>query len=483
MKRHLPVRTIVTIFRLISSTLGATLPGGIGPLLVTATAVLSVAEATARTPAEEKPNVIVILADDLGYEDLGVQGCRDFPTPNLDALARAGVRCTSGYVSSPVCSPSRAGLLTGRYQQRFGFEYNPFRGGLPASETTIGDLLEPAGYVTGAIGKWHLGKAPPFHPLECGFGEFFGFIGGARSFFPRDRPIENPAMRRFIPDDPLVRDRTPVDDPEYLTDAFGQEAVSFIERNKAKPFFLYLAFNAVHLPLQALQRDMKRVRDIDGKARRTYAAMTLAMDDAVGRIDRKLRQEHLERKTLVFFLSDNGGHPIANAARNHPLRGAKASVFEGGIRVPFLVKWTSRLPAGETYPHPIIALDILPTALAAAGVEPPAGLRLDGVNLLPYLTGATDGAPHETLYWRYGHHRAIRHRKWKLATPANRPAGLYDLSADIAESEDLAEKFPRVVEELTQLYKDWESEMEPPRWRALFMKGAPGPGPNKKRTP
>jgi arylsulfatase A-like enzyme len=454
-------------------------------LLVAFAALLcSVGKAHADLKKVDKPNVIVILVDDLGYADLGVQGCQEFPTPHIDALASDGIRCTAGYVSSPVCGPTRAGLLTGRYQQRFGFEYNPSMGrknGLAQTETTLGDLLTTAGYVTGAIGKWHLGKTPDFHPLECGFDEFFGFVGGGRSYFSRDVPIENPFVRRFTPDDPLVRGRTQVDDPEYLTDAFGEEAVSFIDRHKESPFFLYVAFNAVHMPLQATQRYLDRVPEIENNARRTYAAMMQSMDDAVGAINRKLQREQLEHKTLVFFLSDNGGHPIANAARNDPLRGQKGTIYEGGIRVPFLVKWTGSIPAGRTYPHPVISLDIFPTALAAAGVEIPNSLDLDGVDLLPHLNEADTRIPHKTLYWRYGLHRAIRHGKWKLATPANQPTTLYDLSVDIAESRDVSQRHPDVVKELTQLYDEWDSQMERPRWRSLFMKDAPGPLPQKKK--
>ena len=485
-KSSSPADMIVSSRRLASSRCNAA-PLGITVLLFAViVAALSAGDASGELKTANKPNIIVIVADDLGYADLGVQGCQDFPTPHLDSLAQGGVRCTDGYVSCPVCGPTRAGILTGRYQQRFGFEYNPSFGpknGLPQTETTIGDLLKTSGYVTGAIGKWHLGKMPAFHPLKCGFNEFFGFVGGGRSYFPRDVPIEDPWIRRFTPDDPLVRGRTQVDDPEYLTDAFGEEAVSFIERHKQTPFFLYVAFNAVHVPLQAPERYLDRVSKIENKARRTYAAMMQSMDDAVGEITRKLQEEQLDRSTLIFFLSDNGGHPFANAARNHPLRGQKSTVFEGGIRVPFFVKWTSRLPAGETYSHPVISLDILPTALAAAGIEAPNGLQLDGVNLLPHLMGTNERIPHKTLYWRYGLHRAIRHGKWKLTTPANQPASLYDLSVDIAESQDLSKQQPGVVRELRQLYNEWDSQLQPPHWRSLFMKDAPGPARKKKRKP
>jgi arylsulfatase A-like enzyme len=339
-------------------------------------------------PAEagaRKPNVLIILADDLGCADLGFQGGKDIPTPNLDALARAGVRCTDGYVSCPVCSPTRAGLLTGRYQQRFGHEYNPGLGkdvGLPLTETTLADLLRSAGYATGALGKWHLGNEPQFHPLRRGFDEFYGFLGGAHYYVPTRPDPADPFAKAYS--QPMIRDHAQVGQPAHLTDALGQEAVAFIERHKTEPFFLYLAFNAVHVPLQSTDAYLDRFRAIASPARRTYAAMLSAMDFAVGRVARKLQAEGLDRDTLIFFLSDNGGHPMANAARNDPLRGEKSTVYEGGIRVPFVVKWTGRIPAGDTYTRPVISLDILPTALAAAGIQPPRRLSLDGVNLLPY---------------------------------------------------------------------------------------------------
>lgn len=428
---------------------------------------------------ERAASVIVILADDLGYADVGFQGCQDIPTPHLDALAEGGVVCTDGYVSCPVCGPTRAGLLTGRYQQRFGFEYNPSLGrnvGLPVTESTVAELLKPASYATGAIGKWHLGKEPQFHPLRRGFGELYGFLGGGRPYFPIDPAVKVP----FAPNDPLVRNETQIGDPPYLTDGFGQEAVAFIDRHKTEPFFLYLAFNAVHVPLQATDKYLGRFPQMAAGGRRTYAAMLSAMDDAVGRVHEKLQAEGLEQDTLIFFLSDNGGHPLANAARNDPLRGQKGTVFEGGIRVPFVVKWTGHLPAGQTYSQPVISLDILPTALAAAGVEAPSELGLDGVNLIPHLAGESEQPPHETLYWRHGHDRAIRHGKWKLAMPANEPAGLYDLSADVAESKELSAAHPEVVEELTGRYARWNSELEPPRWRDLFNRTAPGPAPEPR---
>jgi arylsulfatase A-like enzyme len=429
------------------------------------------AHASAAEPAR-KPNVIVILADDLGYADLGFQGCKDVPTPHLDALAKGGVRCTSGYASCPVCSPTRAGLLTGRYQQRFGYEFlggGP-NVGLPVEETTVANLLKMAGYATMAIGKWHLGSAPQFRPNARGFSEFYGFLGGGRSFLPLKESQGVP----FIPKDPeavtIFRNDDPVDDPPHLTDAFGDEAVAFIERRRHDPFFLYLAFNAVHVPLQATEKYLSRFPDLTG-AHRTYAAMISAMDEAVGQISTALSTQRLEKHTLIFFLSDNGGHPLASTARNEPLRGEKGTAWEGGIRVPFVVKWTGHLPAGEVFSQPVICLDILPTALAAAGIAAPTSLKLDGVDLLPHLTRERNEPPHQALFWRYGDHRAIRQGKWKLMLTAGEPAGLYDLDADIGESKDLSADHPQLVAELAARYARWNAELPPPGWGPGIMEG------------
>src|SRR5437868_2771412 len=248
--------------------------------------------------APRKPNVLIVLADDMGYADTGFQGCKDIPTPNIDAIAAGGVRCTSGYVSGPYCSPTRAGLLTGRYQQRFGHELNPGgvgakMAGLPTTETTLADRLKAAGYRTALVGKWHLGNAAVFQPQKRGFDEFFGFLGGAHPYFPRKKAA------------PIYRGTTVVEEKEYLTDAFGREAVAFIDRHKDRPFFLYLAFNAVHIPMHATEERRARFASIRDPQRRTYAAMAVAMDEGVGRVLAKLREENLEQQTLVIFLSDN----------------------------------------------------------------------------------------------------------------------------------------------------------------------------------
>jgi arylsulfatase A-like enzyme len=345
--------------------------------------------------ADRKPNIVVIVADDLGYADLGVHGCKDIPTPHIDALANAGTRCTNGYVSGPYCSPTRAGLLTGRYQTRFGHEFNPggkaADAGLPVTQTTLGDRLKEAGYVTGLVGKWHLGDESKYHPQKRGFDEFFGFLGGAHGYMPGKGAD-------------VLRGRESIEVKEYLTDWFGGEAVDFIGRHKEKPFFLYLAFNAVHTPMHATQARLECFDKIADPTRRTYAAMLSAMDDAIGKVMEKLKSEKLESDTLVFFISDNGGPTMKgttiNGSVNTPLRGSKRTTLEGGIRVPFFVTWKGRLPAGKTYDKPVIQLDIAATALAAAGIEVKPEWKLDGVNLGPFLIGESgQSQPHEALYW------------------------------------------------------------------------------------
>jgi arylsulfatase A-like enzyme len=434
---------------------------------------------TAPAPAADAPaNVVVLLADDLGYGDVGFRGGKDVPTPHLDALARSGVRCTSAYVSCPVCSPTRAGLLTGRYQQRFGHEFNPamlrFGGagqGLPVAEKTVADRLKAAGYPTTLLGKWHLGEEEPFHPLNRGFGESFAFLTGAHDYFATDDPDFGP----------VYRGRKRVELDGYLTDVLAREACAFIDRNRDKPFFIYLAFNAVHTPLQAPEAVLKKVAHITDPERRTYLAMLLVLDDAIGAVTAKLRAAGLEEKTLVFFLSDNGG-PVGkfspNGATNGPLRGSKGDTWEGGIRVPFVASWKGRLPAGTVYDRPVISLDILPTALAAAGIAARPEWKLDGVDLLPFLAGKRDGAPHEALYWRFGKQMAIRRGDWKLVRPDRAPKGeyadiatepmLYNLADDLGEKHDLAATHPDRVRDLQEAWDRWNAGLSEPRWPATL---------------
>jgi arylsulfatase A-like enzyme len=420
-----------------------------------------------------KPNILLILADDLGYADIGVHGCPDVPTPHIDSLARNGVRFTNGYVSGPYCSPTRAGLLTGRYQQRYGHEFNPGPAqnadpefGLPLTETTLADRLKALGYATGLIGKWHLGYEPKFHPQKRGFVEFFGFLGGAHSY------LSNDDSRNYV-----MRGSEPVKEISYLTDTFGDEAASFVERHKDKPWFLYLAFNADHAPMQATEKYLSRFTNINDPLRRNFAAMHSAMDDNIGRVLESLRKHKLEQNTLIVFLSDNGGPTQVNGSRNTPLRGFKAQTWEGGVRVPFIVQWRGIVPEGKVCADPVIQLDVLPTALAAAGSEVKPEWKLDGVNLLPYLQGKKK-TPHEALFWRFGAQMAVRMGDWKLvkapgsgaefaerrgaATASG--AHLYNIAKDAGEQTNLADHEPEKVKQLSTVWAKWNSELEEPRW-------------------
>jgi arylsulfatase A-like enzyme len=446
-------------------------------LLVTVAILL----AAAPLAAAERPNIVVLLADDLGYADLSVHGGKQIQTPHVDSLAAGGIRCTSGYVSCPYCSPTRAGFLTGRYQERFGHEFNPAlvknggQGqGLAVNQATIAGLLQSAGYRTALIGKWHQGEEEPFHPLNRGFTDFFGFLPGAHSYLTSDDANFGPIFRG--------RERVALDG--YLTDVLAREATEFIDRNKSNPFFIYLAFNAVHTPMEAPPRLLKQFEHVQDENRRTYLAMLAGLDEAVGQVLSKLRTAGLEENTLVFFFSDNGG-PMgkfsSNGSQNDPLRGSKGDTWEGGIRVPFLIQWKGRLPAGKTYDHPVIALDILPTALAAAASEPALKFPLDGVNLLPHLTGKSTSPPHDLLYWRFGPQMAIRQGDWKLVRPSlgkreyvdvpEKPM-LFNLSADIGERNDLAAQHPDRVAALQVAWDKWNATLPGPTWPAT-LKGKP----------
>lgn len=431
----------------------------------------SVAEAQRRPP-----NILVIVTDDMGYADIGIHGSKDIPTPNIDALAKGGIRFTDAYVSGPYCSPTRAGLLTGRYPQRFGHEFNLDMSpdysdfGLPLTETTLADRLKAAGYRTALVGKWHLGFGDKFHPMARGFDEFFGFLGHSHSYLDSESASRNPVL-----DGNKVVVETP-----YLTDALTNRAVDFIKREKSKPFFLYLAFNAVHTPMEATDKYLARFANIEDRRRRTYAAMLSAMDDGIGKTLAALRAEGLEENTLIVFFNDNGGPTMAgttiNGSSNAPLRGSKRQTWEGGIRVAFIIRWKGRLAEGKIDARPIIQLDVMPTALAAAGVQ--SQRRFDGVNLLPFLTGRKSGRPHETLYWRLGEHMAIRKGDWKLVKTKEGPlkeanpstfsdlsnAELYNLAEDIGETKNLAAAHPNKVRELAADWQRWNKKLAKPLW-------------------
>jgi len=434
--------------------------------------------------AAERPNILIIVGDDMGYADVGFHGCKDIPTPHLDALAASGVRFTNGYVTGPYCSPTRAALLTGRHQSRFGHEFNPSgKNGLPLTETTLPERLRAAGYATGMVGKWHLGSLPEQVPTRRGFDEFFGFLAGAHSYFDAAG---------------FLRGTEPVKEMDYATDAFGREAAAYVERHKGKPWMLYLAFNAVHTPMDATSERLTKFAGIKDKTRRTYAAMMSAMDDNIGRVIQALKDSGQYENTLVTFISDNGGPTMngvtVNGSSNGPLRGSKRTTLEGGIRVPFVVSWPARLKPAVYQPM-VSQLDLHATALAAAGVPAKPAWKLEGVDLLPYLAGENQASPHDALYWRFGEQMAVRIGDWKLVrydTTADLPAGkgkkapvssvkLYDLANDPHEDKDLSAERPEKVKELQARWDEWNQANVKPLWGSGGGDNdGPEPGLNKR---
>jgi len=410
--------------------------------------------------------VIIILTDDQGWGDVGFNGCTDIPTPNLDQLATDGVIAHAGYASHPYCSPSRAGLLTGRYQQRFGHENNITASddnsdpGLPLDQTTLADILHANGYTTCAIGKWHLGDAGKFWPNNRGFDHWFGFYGGGMNFWgvPKKGNPESGVLRngRIVP----------LEEISYLTDDFTDETIRFIDDNKDMPFFIYLAYNAPHAPIQATWEYLEKVQHIESGDRAAYAAMVVGVDTGVGKIVQKLKSEGIYENTLIFYYSDNGGHTLG--ARSEPFRGHKGMLFEGGIRVPFCMTWRKGIPSGRRIEEPIIALDIFPTILAAAGINKPESLVLDGVNLLPYLNSGNDRwAIPRDLHWRYsdGAGYALRQGNFKMIYSGfKKDFFLFDLEKDPYEHMNLATVYPEKLEALKKLHSAWNAELMPSRW-------------------
>ncbi|MFO1065386.1 MAG: sulfatase-like hydrolase/transferase [Pirellulales bacterium] len=403
-----------------------------------------------------KPNILVIVADDLGYADTGFQGCTDIPTPNLDKLAGRSLRCTNGYVTHPFCSPTRACLLTGRYQQRFGHENNPAwlpedpTVGLPLSQTTLPQVLHTAEYRTGCVGKWHLGAHPSFHPNKRGFDDYFGLLGGGHMYLPQQKGSAEYTI-------PLDRNGKKENLTEYLTDVLGREGADYIRRNKEDPWFLYLAFNAPHTPLQSTKNYLERVKNISNETRRKYASLIVGMDDAIGVVLDALHESGQENDTVVWFFSDNGGPVSVTNSNNSPLRGAKGSIFEGGVRVPFLISWPAQLPGGKDYSQPVSSLDVFATSAAIANAQVPENHKLEGVNLLPFIKGGNSNAPHDRLFWRTGGGKswAVREGDWKLAVPAEGKALLFNLKDDISESKDVGDRNPEVIARLKTAYDAW----------------------------
>ncbi len=449
--------------------------------------------------AASTPNIVVIVADDLGYNDIGSYGSEIIKTPHLDALASGGIRATDGYVSAAVCSPSRAGLYTGRYQPRFGYEYNPSGNdtvmGMSTEERTLGDMLRSAGYATGVVGKWHLGKSKEHHPLSRGFDEYFGHLSGGTVFIDaRKEGVESWPN----PDSPTGRNDTnaifdgfeQIEVEEYLTDVFADKAVDFIRRHKDEPFFLMLTPNAPHTPLQATTEYTDRYRDVEPAGRRIFAAMVSSVDDMVGDVVQELQSHGLFENTLIVFTSDNGcvKYLSQDVCSNDPLSGSKRFHLEGGIRVPFIFHWPAGLPSGVTYEQPIISLDLYATLASAVGSEETA---TDSVNLLPYFRGESTEPPHEFLFWRFKPNMAVRWGNWKMwkvdksnqtyddlvlggrrlpqvpystDSPNGQITVLYDLSQDIGERSDVSADNPEVVQRLEQELEAWNAELIEPIW-------------------
>ena len=390
--------------------------------------------------------------------------------------------------------------MTGRYQTRFGFEYNPIGAknaasniGLPADQKTIAERLRDAGYATALVGKWHLGGTAPFHPMRRGFDEFFGFLHEGHFYVPQPwQGVTTWLRRKALPDatkgrwtspdghvvwsthlksnepkydadNPILRGSQPVDEKANLTEAFTREAISFIDRHKAQPWFLYLAYNAVHSPMQGDDTYMEKFAHIPDIQRRIFAAMTAHLDDGIGRVLAKLRSDGLEGNTFIVFLSDNGGPTKELTSSNAPLRGGKGELWEGGIRIPFIISWKGKVPAGRTLDMPIVSMDANMTALEVGNAIPKEE-PLDGVNILPLLTGESNAAPHENLFWRVGRKNALRHGDWK----AIRVGGswqLYDLTHDVSETTDLAAQNAARVQELSAIWEKWNGEQIEPLWK------------------
>lgn len=423
----------------------------------------------AQTPNRQgKPNIVLIFVDDMGYGDPGCYGGTKIPTPNIDSLARDGIRCANGYVTASVCGPSRLGLLSGSYQQRFGVFWNndlwqQYGLKIPKSQKLLPETLRSAGYKTGHVGKWNITPDPSPYVDEA-----FAVMNWKGAYYPNEEGtylgVDGPDFRMephgWGP---------PRQGDEYLTDRLTRHATDFIDRHSQEPFFLYVAYNAPHTPLQADRKYADRFRELQDEPNRLYAGMVSALDDGIGRVLDKLSTEGLEQNTLVVLASDNGPARGSNYLRGWhddwpkqtllgsagPLNGHKAQRYEGGIRIPFIVRWPAQLKRGQTYDQPVSTLDLYPTFCAAAGVKPPLSTHIDGVDLLPYLRGDKQGSPHQMLYWKSHNGGAIRKGNWKLLIQSPEVVQLFDLNKDLGEQHNVAAENPDVVKQLVVAFNLW----------------------------
>ncbi|MEM7813194.1 MAG: sulfatase-like hydrolase/transferase [Planctomycetota bacterium] len=415
------------------------------------------------------PDFVFIVADDLGYADVGFNGSEEIPTPHLDRIADEGLRFTDGYVSFPVCGPSRAGFLTGRFQDRFGFTRNPTAdpsnpdAGIPVDERMISEALASAGYQTMAVGKWHVGTHPSLRPLNRGFERFFGFLSGGHKYLPEEltvERIEDVKKRGDWYRTKLLDDDTPVEIDEYLTDELSHAAADFVADADDRPFFLYLAYNAPHTPMQATPKYLARFDHIEDRRRRTYAAMVSAMDDGVGEVLDSLDEAGRAENTLVVFLSDNGGAE-SNASSNSPLRAHKGTYFEGGIRVPFAVRWPARIAAGSVSRTPVSSLDLYATLVDVNDIAVPSDKPLDGRSLVSIFDDPTAEQPARDLFWRLAYRDpsyTIRRGSLKGIVDPEKGTMLFDLEADSAETTDLSRERPAAMRELGDAAKNWGAD-------------------------
>lgn len=433
----------------------------------------------------ERPNIVLIMCDDLGYADVGFNGSPDIRTPHLDQLANAGTICTSAYVVHPFCGPSRMGLMAGRYPHSFGGPFNlPNSGqgyddynrqGIPVSETLLSTTLQKAGYSTGAVGKWHMGIDPQFHPNKRGFDDFYGFLGGGHEYFPakytatyaRQIKAGKTSFNDYIL--PLQHNGRQVTETEYMTDAISREGARFVKDVAAKDgsFFLYVAYNAPHQPLQAKDEDIKLYAHIKDEKRRTYAAMVHAVDRGVGTIVDALKSTDAFNNTLIVFLSDNGGKLGVGGANNTPLKQGKGSVCEGGFRVPMLFHWPDNVPAGAKFDHPISAIDFYPTFAGLAKAAVPETQQLDGKDIWADFVAGRNPRPGEPIFaLRY--HAAfgnvgVRLDQWK-ASCIGKKWKLFDIENDIAETTDIGERHPEVLQQIIAATKQWTENHITPQW-------------------
>lgn len=420
--------------------------------------------------SQNKPNIIVILSDDAGYNDFGVYGGTEVRTPHIDQLAQNGILFTSAYATASVCAPSRAGLLTGRYQQRFGFEHNTSKilaegvsqreVGLDPDIMTIGNHLQHSGYKTIALGKWHLGEHEHHFPLNRGFDHFYGFIGGHRSYHSIEATEIDPQHIIYDDHHPVVEKSL-----TYLTDDLTNKALTYIQQYKDEPFFIYLAFNAVHTPMEAKSDTYAQYPNINDDLRRTYLAMLEDMDVSVGRIVEGLKREGLYENTLIIFLNDNGA-ATNNGADNGALRGLKGSKWEGGIRIPLIIQWPNGLPSHVTSQNLVSAMDVLPTCVSAAGGKIMQGQKIDGKNLLEAYKSKR--AAHRDLFWRRGVAKAARSENWKLIAVGDQPLLLFDLHVDPQEQHNLAKEHPDIARKLLRKLLAWEKKMQAPKWFSSY---------------